>query len=633
LKLKERCGPAIPPRFPDFIPHLHLIRTAPDGPWQSHVKSFRFLTLSLAALFLGSGHAGAAPEDDAGAVRRAPIVASREDRADLLVGGLLPHLSYVDEQGKTQEIETGRHKATVIVVRDIDCPVSRKYAPRLKSIQEEFAVPAGDVAFICLFTGTAHSVEEMRQDMTDGGHGGVLARDPEGKLARALRLRTTSEVFVIDHANSLRYRGAIDDQYGIGYQKNTAEHPYLRDALREVLANAAVTVPATSSPGCVAEQAESTGADSRSVGAITYHNRVSRIIQNNCQACHHQGGAGPFPLETYAQVMAKRKTIRLVVEDQIMPPWGAKHEPGKWLNDMTLGQKDEDDLLAWIKSGTPEGDPKDAAQPLEWPTGWKIGKPDLVLQIPQPIQIPAEGEVKYQYVKIRNPLKEGRWIKAMELKPTAPQVVHHALVFRAGEARGGGLQGYFMGLVPGETTSVFDEGFGKFLPAGEELIVQLHYTANGKATSDQIQLGFVFYDEKPAHEIYTLAAGTTKFVIPPGASRHQVVADYEVKIPGTIISFAPHTHLRGKAFRYDLIYPDGHSQELIDIPRYDFNWQMRYRLAQPVFAPLGSKIRATAWYDNSAANPANPDPTKEVRFGDQTWEEMMIGYFEAYIGK
>ncbi len=589
----------------------------------------------LTALILVSAPARAASDDGesppSGAVRVAPVIASKEDRAQLLVGELLPRLSYLGDQGEIKDIGTAQSKATVIVLRDIDCPVSRKYAPRLKSIQGEFAMPAGDVEFIYLFTGNGHSVEEMRQDMADGGHVGVLARDPEGTLARALRVRTSSEVFVIDRANTLRYRGAIDDQYGIGYQKNTAENTYLRDALREVLGNTAVAVPATSAPGCVAEHAEST--DDKRAGSINYHNRISRILQNNCLTCHHQGGAGPFPLETYAQVMAKRKTIRFVIEDQIMPPWGAKHEPGKWLNDMTLGKDDEDDLLAWINNGAPEGDPKDAPQPLEWPVGWKIGKPDLVLQIPEAIQIPAEGAVKYQYVKVRNPLKEGRWIKAMELKPTAPQVVHHALVFRADEARGGGLQGYFMGLVPGETTSVFDDGFGKYLPAGEELVIQLHYTANGKATRDQTELGFVFYDEKPAREIITLAAGTRKFVIPPGANNHEVVADYDVKVAGTIISFAPHTHLRGKAFRYDLIYPDGHSLELIDIPRYDFNWQMRYRLTKPVFAPLGSKIRATAWYDNSAANPANPDPTKEVRFGEQTWEEMMIGYFEAYVGR
>ena len=315
-----------------------------------------------------------------------------------------------------------------------------------------------------------------------------------------------------------------------------------------------------------------------------------------------------------------------------MPPWGVKHEPGKWLNDMTLSTNDKADLLAWLSKGAPEGNPKDAPLPLDWSQDWLIGKPDLVIQLPEPINIPAEGEVKYTYVKVRNPLKEDRWVKAMELRPTSPQVVHHALVFREADRLGGGLQGYFTGLVPGETTSVFEDGFGKLLPAGETLIFQLHYTANGKAATDQTELAFIFYDKKPEHEIYTLSASTTKFVIPPGASNHEVVAEYPVKVSGTILSFAPHTHLRGKAFRYDLIYADGHSVELIDIPRYDFNWQMRYKLAEPIYAPLGSKIRATAWYDNSAKNPANPDPTKEVRHGDQTWDEMMIGYFEAYIG-
>jgi hypothetical protein len=257
----------------------------------------------------------------------------------------------------------------------------------------------------------------------------------------------------------------------------------------------------------------------------------------------------------------------------------------------------------------------------------------LVLQIPAPIRIPAEGKVSYQYVKVKNPLKEDRWVRAMELRPTAPQVVHHALVFLGGEMQGGGLKGYFTGLVPGETVSAFEEGFGKLLPAGETLVFQLHYTTNGKATTDQMELAFVFHDKKPAREVYTLSAASTDFIIPPGADNHQVVAEFPVQVAGTILSFAPHTHLRGKAFRYDLIHADGRTVELIDIPRYDFNWQLRYKLAEPVFVPKGSKIRATAWYDNSAKNPANPDPTKAVRYGEQTWDEMMIGYFEAYIGK
>jgi len=593
----------------------------------------RFLLIAVVGCVGLGGRGGIFADAKAGAVRVSPVIANKDEWAELRVGEMLGGLSFVDGEGKPREIGNIKPKAIVLAVRDLDCPVSRKYGPRLKALQEEFAMSAGEVSFVYLFPGTAHTVEEMKKDMAEHGHRGLLARDPDGTLARALRLRTTTEVFVLDRARTLRYRGAIDDQYGIGYQKDAPESHYLREAVGAVLGQCAVTVPATTAPGCVAEHGAADAEAEPGSGAITYHNRISRILQNNCQTCHRKNGAGPFGLESYAQVAAKRKMIRYVLEDDIMPPWGVKHEPGKWLNDRTLGARDEADLLAWIEKGAPEGNPKDAPLPLEWPTGWQIGEPDLVLQLPEPIRILAEGKVEYAYVKVTNPLKEDRWVKAMELRPTAPQVVHHVLVFRAADMLGGGLEGYYTGLVPGETTSVFDEGFGKLLPAGETLIFQLHYTSNGKSTTDQTELGFVFYDQKPTREIHTLSASTTKFVIPPGADNHQVVAEYPVRVPGTILSFAPHTHLRGKAFRYDLVYADGRTVELIDIPRYDFNWQMRYKLAEPVFAPLGSRIRATAWYDNSAKNPANPDPTKEVRHGDQTWDEMMIGYFEAYVGK
>lgn len=587
------------------------------------------VTLSLIICLCLGGAASVSAE----AVRVSPIVVNKDEAANLRVGQMLEGLSFMDADGERQALTMIGGAAMVIVVRDLDCPVSRKYAPRLKTLQDHFAGLGGDgVSFLYLFPGQAHSVDEMRQDMAEHGHRGLLARDPDGTLARALRLRTTSEVLVLDRARTLRYRGAIDDQYGIGYQKDTPAHHYLRDAVEALLERRAIAVSATTAPGCLAEH-EAAGAEEAAAGGITYHNRISRIIQNHCQTCHREGGAGPFGLETHAQVMAKRKMIGYVIEDRIMPPWGAKHEPGKWLNDPTLAARDEADLLAWIENGAPEGDPQDGPVPAEWSQDWQIGTPDLVLQLPKPIQIPAEGRMSYQYVKVKNPLKEDRWVRAMELRPTAPQVVHHALVFLGKEMHGGGLKGYFTGLVPGETVSAFDEGFGKLLPAGETLIFQLHYTTNGKATTDQTELAFVFHDKKPERQIHTLAASSTDFIIPPGADNHQVVAEYPVQVAGTILSFSPHTHLRGKAFRYDLIHADGRIVELIDISRYDFNWQLRYKLAEPVFVPRGSKIRATAWYDNSAKNPANPDPTKAVRYGEQTWDEMMIGYFEAYMGK
>jgi mono/diheme cytochrome c family protein len=586
-------------------------------------------SVALAAL-LPLGLATA--QEPSGPVRQSPAVLNKAAAAELRVGEALGHLTFTNDQGEPQAIASLGKRIVVLAVRDPDCPVARQTAPRLASLQDHFARLAGTrISLVHLFPGD-RPLEDMRREMEDHGHRGVLARDPDHSFARGIGLRTTTEVFVFDSAHTLRYRGAVDDQYGIGYRKDAPSRHYLRDAVESVFLQQPVAIAATTAPGCLSEH-DAAPTPAPADQEITYHNRISRIIQNHCQTCHRQGGAGPFPLETHAQVAAKRKMIGYVVKERIMPPWGAKHEPGKWLNDPTLSARDEADLLAWLASGAPEGDPSDAPVPLAWPENWQIGTPDLVLRIPEPISIPAEGTVKYQYAKVTNPLQEDRWVKAMELRPSAPQVVHHVLVFRGKETHGGGIGGYFAGLVPGEAGTVFPPDTGKLLPAGETLLFQIHYTTNGRATIDQTELGFIFHDAPPQHEIHTLAAANTQFIIPAGAPNHQVIAEYPVKIPGTLITFIPHTHLRGKAFRYDLIHPDGRTQELIDIPRYDFNWQMRYQLAQPVYAPRGSRIRATAWYDNSAANPANPDPTKNVRHGEQTWEEMMIGYFEAYTGR
>ncbi len=565
-----------------------------------------------------------------GPVRVSPEIVNRDTAAALRVGERLTGLSFIDATGKTRKMDRIKPKVVVLAIRDIDCPVSKRYAPRLASIQKAYAGNR-DVSFVYVFPDDLYSVEQMRKNMADHGHRGLLARDPDRRLARQLQLRTTAEVFVLDKAHTLRYRGAIDDQYGIGYIKDAPAANYLKDAIDTVLSGGEVAVKATTAPGCEIETKKITPPEN---AKITYHNRISRIIQNNCQVCHRKGGAGPFSLETYAQVKAKRKMIRYVVEDGIMPPWFAKHEPGKWLNDRSLSTRDKTDLLSWIKDGCAVGNPKDAPLPVQWSNDWVIGEPDLVVKMPKPFKVPAEGEVAYQHVIVENPLDEDRWVKAMELKPSAPEVVHHILVFQGADiGAAGGLKGYFTGLVPGQGTTIYTEEFGKRLKARSKLIFQLHYTTNGKSVSDQTELGFVFHDKKPKHEVHTLSAATTKFAIPPGAENHKIVAEYPVLIPGKIMSFAPHTHLRGKSFRYDLVLPGGKTQELIDIPHYDFNWQLRYKLAEPIFAPFGSKIRATAWYDNSEKNPANPDPKATVRHGDQTWDEMMIGYFEAYADR
>lgn len=373
---------------------------------------------------------------------------------------------------------------------------------------------------------------------------------------------------------------------------------------------------------------------------VTWHNRVSRIVQAKCQECHRAGETAPFELSDYGDIKAKLKTVRRVVERGIMPPWFAEGELGHWTNDKRLTAREKADLLAWVDSGAPEGDAKDAPAPIQWEQGWRIGRPDHVFESARTYRIPAEGVLPYKKVLVRTDLKEDAWVAAVEVRPSAPQVVHHVLVFAVyplGHPRfaeqpdyRGGLGGYFAGMVPGQWASVFPPGTAKFLPKGASLVFQIHYTPNGKAAEDRPKVGIVLARGKPEHEVMTRAAATTRFEIPPGAANHAVSATYRFRVPARITTFMPHSHVRGKAFRYELIKPDGRSEVVLDVPRYDFNWQFEYRLAKPLDVAAGSRLKVTAWYDNSGANPANPDPRQTVRFGNQTWDEMMVGYFTAH---
>ena len=375
-------------------------------------------------------------------------------------------------------------------------------------------------------------------------------------------------------------------------------------------------------------------------GEVTWHNRVSRIVQSKCQECHRAGETAPFELRTYSDFKSRLKTIRRVVEKGVMPPWFAEGPMGHWENDRRLTDEEKTDLMKWMDAGAPEGDSKDAPPPVQWAQGWRIGKPDVIIESPKSYKIPAEGVLPYKDVLVRTNLQEDVWVQAVEVRPSAPQVVHHVLVFAVypiGHPRfaeqpdyRGGLGGYFAGMVPGQWVSVFPQGTAKFLPKGASLVFQIHYTPNGKATEDRPKIGLVLARGKPKHEVMTKAAANGRFEIPPGAPNHEVTATYRFRVPARITSFMPHSHVRGKAYKYELIKPDGSSEVVLDVPRYDFNWQFEYRLSKPLDVAAGSRLKVTAWYDNSPENPSNPDPKQRVRFGNQTWDEMMIGYFTAH---
>jgi hypothetical protein len=323
-----------------------------------------------------------------------------------------------------------------------------------------------------------------------------------------------------------------------------------------------------------------------------------------------------------------------------MPPWFADPKVGHWANDRTLSSADRDDLLAWIAAGAPEGDPQDAPVERKFASGWKIGEPDAVFEVPRTFEIPATGAMEYQRVVVQTKLPQDRWVTAVEIRPSSPAVVHHVLVFlvfppdhpRHGEQPRyrNGLDGYFAGLVPGQGHVIYPRGVAKFLPRDAMLMFQIHYTPNGTATEDRPKIGVKFSDGPPEHEILTRGVFNTKFQIPPGESNHEVAASHRFAFPVRLLSFNPHSHVRGKAYRYEVEYPDGRAETVLEVPRYDFNWQLEYYLREPLDLPAGARLKVTAWYDNSDKNPANPDPSATVHFGDQTWDEMMIGYFSGY---
>jgi hypothetical protein len=267
-----------------------------------------------------------------------------------------------------------------------------------------------------------------------------------------------------------------------------------------------------------------------------------------------------------------------------------------------------------------------------------MGEPDAVFQLQKPIAIKAEGIMPYQNVVVPTNFAEDRWVQSYEIIPTDRSVVHHVIVKVVPKGEKGSRiqdraerEGYYAAYVPGNSHRLLPEGFAKKLPAGANLHFQIHYTPNGKATEDQLKIGFKFAKQAPRYEVRVSALAQPRLNIPAGAADHVETARYTLPRDMMVTAFMAHMHVRGKAFKYEVTLPDGKTEVLLDIPRYDFNWQLAYNLAQPRILPRGSTVKITAVFDNSAGNPANPDPTKVIRWGQQTYDEMMLGYVEHYV--
>lgn len=390
-----------------------------------------------------------------------------------------------------------------------------------------------------------------------------------------------------------------------------------------------------------AAAANSDGRSSSPAG-VTFSKDVAPILYKNCASCHRPGEIAPMSLLSYKEARPWAKSIKEKVVERVMPPWHADPAYGHFKNDRRLSQKDIDTITAWVDGGAKEGNVKDLPPLPRFTEGWQMGKPDLVLSMLQDFDVPAEGVVDYKYFVIPTNFTQDRWVQAAEVRPGNRAVVHHVIVFVAEAAdlakgagalaRGQGLSA-LTGTAPGELPTLLPEGIGKLVKAGSYLVLQMHYTPNGIAQKDRTSVGLVF-NKTPVHKGLNGGAAMNRgFAIPPGADNHQVASAFTFREDSHILNLMPHMHLRGKSFEYRLIYPDGTAKVILSVPRYDFNWQTRYELSEPIAAPKGSRLECVAKFDNSAKNRFNPDPAKTVRWGPQTWDEMMIGFVGFTLDK
>jgi len=553
------------------------------------------------------------------------------------VGRQIPDLSFTDITGKQHRLSGfASHKAVVFAMTGTGCPLCLKYSSSLAAIEKQYRDEG--VAFIFVNPNESESGERFQDAVRTHGFQGPYISDGDKTLPTALAAETTTEVFVLDRTRTLIYRGAVDDQYGFAYALDAPRVSYLTDALDAVLAGRTPETQATSSPGCELFYTKATTPPPAS--NVTYHNRVSRIIQANCIECHRTGGIGPIPLETYEQVKDYAGMIRNVVGRGVMPPWFAAPQPAgdeeetqslHWSNDRSLSAQEKNDLFAWIKAGVPEGDSADAPLPKTFPGGWLIGKPDAVFEFPHPVPVKATGIMPYKHITVETNLAQDRWVQAIEVRPGRLDVVHHVIVsVRADEGEIDERDGYWGAYVPGNSTLVYPDGYARRLPKGAKLRFQMHYTPNGTATEDSTRIGLIFSKKPPRHEVKVVGIANPRISIPPHADNHPEVAELRLPYDVEVLSFLPHMHLRGKAARYEALTASG-QKTLLDVPRYDFNWQLLYRLAEPLTLHRGDTIRFTGWFDNSSDNPANPDPGRTVRWGQQTEDEMHLGYVEYVV--
>jgi peroxiredoxin len=572
----------------------------------------------------------------------------------------------LDQRGDFQRLS--RHadaRFIVLYVYANDCPIVRHGAGDLRALAAEFA-PRG-VRFLGLDPAPQDERAAVARQSGELGLDFPILLDDSQCVAEHLGLTRTAECLLIDTQSwVLQWRGPLDDRLEYGGQKTEASRHFLREALEAALSARPMPEDAPATKGCAL-----TFREPRATHDVDYARDIVPLLSKRCVPCHREGGIGPFAMDSHKRVSGWGAMIRDVLLTRRMTPWQVDPAFGQFRGELGLAPEEVRALVHWIEKGSPRGPGEDAlgrvAEPLpEWP----LGPPDLIVELPLQ-EIPATGLIPYRTPSVALALTEDRWVRAVDLRPTNPAVLHHAFAFIKGEQeadvladllermkpenrarieawleeQGGsvedpppealeyfqkrafhGIYSFFSKYAPGEGIDAFPEGTGKFLPAGASLAFQLHYTSNGVATTDQPRLGVYFHEKPPARELKVTTALNTGFQIAPHERVVPVSAERVFDHAFTLYALSPHMHYRGRSMRFTFLLPDGTREVLLSLPEYAFDWQTNYHLREPRRFPAGTRFLCEGVFDNSRWNEHNPNPDQRVRFGPRTVDEMFIGY-------
>jgi peroxiredoxin len=541
----------------------------------------------------------------------------------------VPNFNLLDIHEKNFELHGARGKAVVLFFTGTGCPIARKSVGTLKKLEKEYA--AKGVDFWIVNSYADESKKDIRSEINKLRLKEMIyLLDSKQTVAYSYGVNRTAEVRVIDTFSwEVVYQGAIDDQLSEGAEKPKATKYYLKNALNQLLAGESVTQPRTRSVGCIVSYPVLNG----SSDVPDYASAVAPILKKNCVECHQPGAIGPWSMTSHRRVSNYSSMIEEVLLTRRMPPWDAHPDYGDFKDEQTLSREEEHTLLSWIKAGSPKGEGEDPlTEPLPKITDWPMGKPDAVIRLPEVQTVAATGIEPYRHIVVENPFDEDVWLSGMDVKPGNLSVVHHVILYVnwPGAPKGNGKKGkFYKGWAPGARGQKYPEGVAKRLPANATLTLELHYTTDGEEQTDMTEFAFYLADGPQERTAETRMAITQTLDIPPGEDDARHLATYAFKKPATIYGLFPHMHFRGKWMRYELLLPNGKRETLLHVPRYDFQWQLPYNFKEPRHVPAGAWLMVTGSFDNSVGNPNNPDPHRRVVWGEQSWDEMFIGFFEA----